>query len=177
MPEILGHIFDTLVKSLRKYDEVRKEIKPNHRLADFVIWGETISRVLGNEKNEFLEAWKLNVENQNLILINNNTLAQLVIGYVFNKRAEIEFEIEPQELLKDLRIHAINHGISYDKYLPQNPSWLSRHINSICNDLIEAGLVIEPDIQKEHKRYIGFKKINIAPLSKTQNSGPKTYSN
>jgi hypothetical protein len=39
MPEISGHIFDTLVKALRKYDDVRKEIKPNHRLADFVIWG------------------------------------------------------------------------------------------------------------------------------------------
>jgi hypothetical protein len=37
MPDILAHIFDTLVKALRKYDQVRTEIKPNHRLADFVI--------------------------------------------------------------------------------------------------------------------------------------------
>ncbi len=177
MPEILGHIFDTLVKALRKYGEVRKEIKPNHRLADFVIWGETISRALGNEDNAFLEAWKLKVENQNLIVINNNTLAQLLIGYVF-ERLEIDFEIEPQQLLNDLKIYAINHGISYDKYLPQNPSWLSRHINSICNDLVEAGLVIDPDIRREHKRFIGFKKINNLPLTaQPHNSGLKTYSN
>ncbi|MDQ6865618.1 MAG: hypothetical protein M3044_17545 [Thermoproteota archaeon] len=177
MPEMLGHIFDTLVKALRKYDDVRKEIKPNHRLADFVVWGETISRALGNENNEFLEAWELNVKNQNRMVINNNTLATLLIGYAFNDRPEIAFEIEPQELLRDLRFYAVNHQIDYDKYLPQNPSWLSRHINSICNDLIEAGLAIEPDIRKEHKRCIGFKKINIAPLPKTQNSGPKTYFN
>jgi energy-coupling factor transporter ATP-binding protein EcfA2 len=178
MPETLGHIFDTLVKALRKYDEVRKEIKPNHRLADFVIWGETISRVLGNKNNEFLEAWKSNVKNQNLILINNNTLAQLVIGYVFNHRVEIDFEIEPQELLRDLRIYAVNHQIDYDKYLPQNPSWLSRNINSICNDLVEAGLIIDPDIRREHKRFIGFKKINKnLPTERTQNSGLKAYYN
>jgi hypothetical protein len=72
---------------------------------------------LGNEDNAFLEAWNLNVKNQNLILINNNTLAQLVIGYVFNDHPEIAFEIEPQELLRDLRFYAVNHQIDYDKYL------------------------------------------------------------
>jgi hypothetical protein len=174
MPDILAHIFDVLVKALRKYDDVRKEIKPNHRLADFVIWGETISRVLGNEKNEFLEAWKLNVENQNQIVINNNTLATLLIGYAFNDRPEIDFEIEPQELLRDLRIYAMNHGIDYDKYLPRNAEWLSRKINTICNDLVQAGLVIEPDIRREHRRYIRFKKIK---RQQTQNSGLKTYFN
>jgi len=66
---------------------------------------------LGNEDNAFLEAWRLNVENQNQIVINNNTLATLLIGYAFNDRPEIDFEIEPQELLKDLRIYAMNNGI------------------------------------------------------------------
>lgn len=41
-PDILGHIFDTLVRALKKYDDVRKEIRPNHRLADFVTWGERV---------------------------------------------------------------------------------------------------------------------------------------
>jgi hypothetical protein len=159
MPDMLGHIFDTLAKALRKYDDVRKEIKPNHRLADFVVWGETISRVLGNEENAFLEAWKLNVENQNLIVINNNTLATLLLGYALNDRPEIDFEIEPQELLRDLRIYAMNNAIDYDKYLPRNAEWLSRKINTICNDLVQAGLVIEPEIRREHRRFIRFKKI------------------
>jgi hypothetical protein len=54
------------------------------------------SRALGNKNNAFLEAWKLNVENQNLMVINNNTLAQADIGYVF-KRPEIDFEVEPTD--------------------------------------------------------------------------------
>jgi hypothetical protein len=60
MPQILGYVFDILVKTLQIYDEVAREVKSNHRLADFVVWGETIARVLGYRKGEFLEAWKLN---------------------------------------------------------------------------------------------------------------------
>jgi hypothetical protein len=88
-----------------------------------------------------------------------------------NDRPEIDFEIEPQELLRDLRIYAMNHGIDYDKYLPRNAEWLSRKINSICNDLVQAGLVKEPDIRREHRRFIRFKKIK---RQQTQNSGLKT---
>lgn len=56
LPDILAYIFDVLVQALRKFDEVKDQIKPNHRLADFVIWGEIISRVIGNKDNEFLKA-------------------------------------------------------------------------------------------------------------------------
>ena len=95
-----------------------------------------------------------------------------VFLFAFNDLLGTDFEIEPQELLKDLRIYAMNHGIDYDKFLPRNPEWLSRKINSICNDLVQAGLIIEPDIRRDHKRYIRFKKING---EQTQNSGLKTY--
>ncbi len=57
VPDTLAYSFDILVKCLEKYDEVGKYVKPNHRLADFVIWGELISRVIGNKDNKFLEAW------------------------------------------------------------------------------------------------------------------------
>jgi energy-coupling factor transporter ATP-binding protein EcfA2 len=39
IPDMLAYIFDVLVKALNIYDEVKAQIKPNHRLADFVIWG------------------------------------------------------------------------------------------------------------------------------------------
>ena len=64
VPDTLAYIFDILVKCLERYDEVERQIKPNHRLADFVIWGETISRVIGNKDNEFLEDWHQNVQHQ-----------------------------------------------------------------------------------------------------------------
>jgi hypothetical protein len=163
-PEIMGYIFDIIVKALQKYDEVRKEIKPNHRLADFVIWGETISRVLGNKPNDFLKAWQLNTQTQKLMVLQNNAICGLIISYVFNARSEIEFEIEPEELFKAVRGHAYSKGIEYDhdKYLPRNSVWLTRIINTISNDLKVAGLTINTDIQKEHRRFIGFKKNTAA---------------
>ena len=56
-PDIIAYIFDILVECLKRYEEVAEQVKPNHRLADFVIWGELISRVIGNKENEFLNAW------------------------------------------------------------------------------------------------------------------------
>ena len=60
VPDILEYIFNVLVKCLERYDEVERQIKPNRRLADFVIGGEVIPRVIGNKDNEFLEAWHQN---------------------------------------------------------------------------------------------------------------------
>jgi hypothetical protein len=160
MPEILTYIFDVLVNALQIYDQVKKGVKSNHRLADFVVWGETISRALGNNSGEFLKAWQQNTDTQRLTVVRNNSLAALVISYAFNERPETEFDIEPQHLLIALKEHAPTVGINYDrdKYLPTNHSWLSRQINMICEDLRIAGLVVIPNVQKGHKRYIKIKK-------------------
>jgi len=115
MPELLGHILDIIVKTLPLYESVRKEIKPNHRLADFVVLGETIFRALGNEENAFLEACKQNTENQNLIVINNNNLGQLLIKYAFNEPIEQEFVFEPEGLLRSLKVFALNERGDNDK--------------------------------------------------------------
>ena len=103
VPETLGYIFDILVRVLQKFDEVDSEVISTHRLADFIIWGETISRVLGYDKYEFIKAWELNTETQHLSVIYNDSLATLVIKYAFNKRSEKEFGMEPDELLKELK--------------------------------------------------------------------------
>lgn len=92
MPEILGHIFDILVIALKTYDEIRTKIKPNHKLGEFVIWGEVISRALGNNDNEFLKAWELNVKNQNQACGDSNTFIQLMIGFIYEQQNEIKLE-------------------------------------------------------------------------------------
>lgn len=158
VPKILGYVFDIVGKTLQKYDQVASEVKSNHRLADFVIWGETIARVLGYDKGEFLKAWKLNTETQNLAVIHNNSLATLVIKYVFNKRPEMEFSIEPEDLLKELKGYADDICIDYhnDRQLPRNAVWLTRKINMIKSDLRTAGVVIDPI--KSNERLIWIRK-------------------
>ena len=73
VPQTLGYIFNVLVKVLQRFDEVDKVAKSSHRLDDFIIWGETISRLLGYDKNEFIKAWELNTETQHLSVIHNNS--------------------------------------------------------------------------------------------------------
>ena len=100
IPDILAYILDVLVKALNVYDEVKAQIKPNHRLADFVIWGEAISRAIGNKENVFLEAWRQNIQQQNVSVIQNNSFAGLLVDHILNYYYDrIEFVIEPTQPL------------------------------------------------------------------------------
>ena len=53
LPKVLGRIFIVLCKTMRKFDIVSSKMELNSRMADFEVWGEVISQVLGNKKNEF----------------------------------------------------------------------------------------------------------------------------
>lgn len=146
------------MKALQTFDEVDAEMKPTDRLADWTVWGETIARALGYDKNEFLDAWNLNKETQSYAVIRNNSFAILLIKYAFNKRHETEFSIEPEDLLKNLRSFAEEIDVDYhaDKGLPKNSVWLSRKLNMIKQDLKIAGLVI--DETKSDERLIWIRK-------------------
>ena len=57
LPSVLGQIFIILAKTLEQFDKLKDTIKPKTRLADFEIYGEIISRCLGNPKNKFLKEY------------------------------------------------------------------------------------------------------------------------
>ena len=161
LPDILAYICNVLVKALNKYDEIENQIKPNHRLADFVVCGEAISRALGNKENEFLEAWNRNTHQQNVNIIQNNPLAGLLIDYVLNYYDQIEFQIEPMQLFVNLKRYATDKQIDivHAKWFPQNVEWLSRKIRILKEDLKAANILVDPDLRKDQKRWIYFKKI------------------
>lgn len=161
LPDILAYIFGILVRALSKYDEVEAQIKPNHRLADFVFWGETISRVIGNQDNEFLEAWRKNTVQQNVSVIQNNSFAGLLIDYVLNYRLnETEFDIEPMTLFSELKKRALEKelNISHGNWFPKSPEWISRKIQELKVNLKAAD--IQVDVRRSpQRRLIHFKKI------------------
>lgn len=163
-PDILAYIFDILVKALKMYDELKNQIEPNHRLADFVIWGEVISRAIGNDADEFLKAWLQNIQQQNISVIQNSSFVGLLVDLLFNHyRENIEFMIEPATLFKDLKEYANNKKIDYnhDHTLPQNPASMSRKIREHTENLKAAGVQVDPDIRKEQKRWIFVSKKSI----------------
>jgi hypothetical protein len=161
VPDTLAYIFDVLVECLKRYEEIARQIKPNHRLADFVIWGELISRVIGNKENEFLNAWFQNVQQQNVTVVQNNPFAGLVIDYVFNFHYnQAEIQIEPMQLYLDLRNRAEDRklDINRSKWFPQSPEWVTRKIQEIIVDLKAADILVE--IRRDcNRRWIRFKKV------------------
>jgi hypothetical protein len=171
IPKVLGYTFDILVKALQTFDEVDAEINPTDRLADWMVWGETIARVLGYGKNVFLEAWELNRATQAYAVIRNNSLAVLLIKYAFNKRCELEFTIEPHDLLNELRSYALEIGTDYyaDKNLPRDPVWLTRKLNLIELNLRAAGILI--DKSKGDDRLIIIRKDSKSYTEQQQKQG------
>lgn len=92
------------MRALARYEEVERQVQPNHRLADFVIWGEVISRVIGNKNDGFLKAWLENIQQQNVTVVQNNPIVGLLVDYVFNyHQGETEIKIGPSQLYLDLR--------------------------------------------------------------------------
>ena len=56
-PFVLGEIFHILSESMSRYKSLKDSIKPKERMADFEVWGEIISRCIGNADNDFLTAY------------------------------------------------------------------------------------------------------------------------
>jgi hypothetical protein len=161
VPDTLAYIFDILVKCLERYGEIERQIKPNHRLADFVIWGEVISRVIGNKDNEFLNAWYQNVRQQNINVVQNNPFAGLLVDYVFNYHYDqTEIQIEPMQLYLDLRNRSDEKKLDINRaqWFPQSPEWMTRKIQGLTEDLKAANILVEVG-RTSNRRWIRFKKI------------------
>lgn len=72
--ELLGFICNTLQQAYKIYPEVSKEITELPDMADFAVWGECISRALGNEPNKFLSDYEARRENTNDISNEGNCI-------------------------------------------------------------------------------------------------------
>lgn len=57
LPYVLGQMFQAIQRAMKIYNEMKKEIRPKTRLADFEIWGEAISRALGYKPNSFVQRY------------------------------------------------------------------------------------------------------------------------
>jgi len=57
-PFVLADIFNLMSRSLKMYENVEEELQGKlPRMSDFAIWGECISRCIGNKPGEFLKSY------------------------------------------------------------------------------------------------------------------------
>lgn len=91
--EILGGIFDALVKAIEIYPGIKLERLP--RMADFTKWGCAIAEGLGHTQEEFLEAYYTKIEESNMNAIDANPVAGLIMELMKNRDV---WEGSPTEL-------------------------------------------------------------------------------
>ncbi|KAF0221112.1 MAG: hypothetical protein FD174_610 [Geobacteraceae bacterium] len=76
-PEILGGMFDVLLKAMSIYPNVKLKELP--RLADYATWGYAIAEALGEGKgNKFITAYQANVDRQLAEVMQHNSLCLAV---------------------------------------------------------------------------------------------------
>jgi hypothetical protein len=126
-PQLLGYIFDILVKFLvmRQTTSINFEKLP--RMADFAECAEIISRCMGNRDNRFMEAFYENIGLQTEEALKTSLVASAILKFMEGRN---EWNGNQTELLEQLD-QVVGDKVSKYKYWPNTPSVLSRRINEV----------------------------------------------
>jgi Bifunctional DNA primase/polymerase, N-terminal len=137
---LLGYIFDTIVKSLSIKPSILLQDLP--RMADFAVWGEAIARAMGYKPMEFINAYNENIGRQNIEAIESNPLAQAVDKFVdsWYKEGQVLFwEGSTKEALEQLNKIAQAYKIdTIGKAWPKAANSLTRRLRPILSNLREG---------------------------------------
>ncbi|MGA7900646.1 MAG: hypothetical protein WCA39_17500, partial [Nitrososphaeraceae archaeon] len=148
-PQLLGYIFDILVKVLNFQSQNPDGLKLGEypRLADFAEIGEIVSRCIGNEPGKFIEAYFRNIDLQTRDIIENDVVGKAIEIFIDSKEPpEWNGTItELLDLLTKIAQDNLKIKTSNGKLWPQAPNSLSRRINLIKADLRSIGIIIEKD--------------------------------
>lgn len=156
-PKLLAYIFDILVKTLQIKDSIKLEDLP--RMADFALWGETISRAMGYKPLEFINAYYENIGRQNIEAIESNPLGQAVVklSEELEENKKSEWYSSATECLEKLNEIADKNKINTNsKSWPKGSNSLTRALNKIRSNLLE-GFGIEVLIDRVSTRTDKYK--------------------
>lgn len=139
-PIILGYIFGIISKFLYHYDTMRKIIHEKHRLKEFVIPAEIISRCLGNKEGALQAAWAENAIDQRDIAIEHSALAKTVIIYV-DQNEKGKIEEQPEVLYNQLKNIGRLQGydVDNDPTFPRGSNVLTKALNKLDVTLAKMG--------------------------------------
>lgn len=156
LPVILGGIFDALSKTIKIKPSIKLSKLP--RMADFALWGSAIAESIGHTKEEFLNAYQNNINQQTETILNESIVALTLISFM-EERSWQKWEGTASELLKNLTEHASSlNPNTVNKYWPKAPNALSRALNVLKVTLQNMGLFITTS--GGQKRKIIIEKIN-----------------
>ncbi len=174
IPDILGWVFDTLVKVLNyKYknsDKIR--LKEYPRMADFAEYGEIISRCIGYKDNEFIQVYFENIETQNDEVVESSIVAKVIIEFM-EDQTEWEGSATHLHSLLTSYLESKDTRLARSKAWPNAANSLSRKLNELAPTLKEKGIDITHKYNNNKKgRTIFLTNIEkISSLSSYRSSG------
>lgn len=180
-PQLLGFIFDVLVKVLRVIQDeggIKLDRKP--RMSEWSKLCEIISRCMGNPENEFMRSYYRNLKVQSDEVIEGNPLAQCIQMFMAEqivledgqkKERRKEWSGTASDLLQQLKQIASNQlGINTDDkkvHWPRAPNALTRALPHLTGSLksVNIEVTISRDSQTNLSR-ITIRKISpVSPES------------
>ncbi|HSF51270.1 MAG TPA: bifunctional DNA primase/polymerase, partial [Nitrososphaeraceae archaeon] len=164
-PQLLGYIFDILVKVLQIKQKSGITI-PNglNRMADFEEYAEIIARCMGYPEGEFLRVYQDNIDVQIDEAIQASPLSMAVVELMDNKEDnDAEWNGTATELyikLNEIAEATLKINIQKIKFWPKSANHLSRRLTEVKTNLREKSIVIE-----RYKDEKGYRKIKICKVS------------
>jgi hypothetical protein len=171
-PSVLGIIFNTIQKAMNVINDVEKELNGVSlpRMATFAIWGEAISRVLGNNDNVFLSHYWEKIEDTNLSLNEEYPLIPLILD-MMKRNCTLDSDKKPIQRpkiigLSDMFLDLIPTE-NKDKGLPDDVKRLGRQLKQLTPILRTMGyeIVISRYDNRDGKFQRGSKIVTITPIS------------
>jgi hypothetical protein len=146
LPQLFGALLEAVAGGLRLLPEVKPAAVP--RMADFAIFGEAVSRALGNPPGTFLDAYRENRRSANESVVEDSPVAGAVrelaskgewTGTAAELLVELRAIIEPPESKPDgFRLKA--SGTRLSSVLPKNPRGMSGAIRRLAPSLRMVGI-------------------------------------
>jgi Bifunctional DNA primase/polymerase, N-terminal len=170
--QLLGYILDILVKVL-KFKEESPSFKLDEypRMADWAEYGEIISRCMGYQENEFVNAYNANIELQAEEILDSSLVATTLRELMFTKyESQKEWTGTVTCLLIDLE--TVTEGLKIDtrsKYWPKAASVLGKKLIELEPSLKQIGLVIERSQDDKKRKIIMIRKLPTLPTLPSEN--------
>ncbi len=167
LPDILGWIFDVLVKVLKYKNEnpEKTKLKQYPRMADFAEYGEIIARCIGYEEQAFIETYFENMEIQDNEVIESSVVANVLMDFMEDKDKWEGSATLLHATLTDYMENTVGQiRKKHNNLWPSDPNALSRKINELAPTLKEKGIDIIHNYDNKRKgrqiKIINLKKIS-----------------
>jgi hypothetical protein len=144
LPGVLGQIFIMLSKALEQYPTLQDKIKPKTRMSDFEVWGEIISRCMGNMPNKFLEQYYKKREQGNISAQESFSIIDAIQILMKDKKVHQDsalgfFNNVSRIAEIDLKINLKDRFIKFPRHYNQ----VTKHLKVIKPLLKTAGFTVE----------------------------------